>query len=121
MELEQNAEKAKIRDNELSTKIVELERSTKESEKRFAKLEQKSSKDNGTILDPMSEHNSTQTQRRESKSLTEPESSITSLPQDVIDDNTAETLDFVETVYKEQGNAQIHVETRSSASPTPQT
>ena len=41
MELEQNAEKAKIRDTELSTRIVELERSAKESEKRFVKLEQK--------------------------------------------------------------------------------
>ncbi|CAG8601180.1 5636_t:CDS:1, partial [Diversispora eburnea] len=37
MELEQIAEKAKLRDTELNTRIMELERS---SEKRFAKLEQ---------------------------------------------------------------------------------
>ena len=93
MKLEQtakeNAENAKLRDGELNARIVELEQSAKESENRFAKLEQKqtqvitnehevslaknisppiedqSDKDNGITLDPMSEHNSTQTQRRE--------------------------------------------------------
>ena len=42
---------------------------------------------------PELEHSSTQ-----SKSPTEPEPSATSLAQEIIDDNSAETLDFVETV-----------------------
>ncbi|CAG8511144.1 3647_t:CDS:2, partial [Gigaspora margarita] len=46
MELEQNAEKAKLRDIELNARIMELERSIKESEKRFAKLEQKQLQNN---------------------------------------------------------------------------
>ncbi|RHZ69620.1 hypothetical protein Glove_281g10 [Diversispora epigaea] len=135
VELEQSAkekaENVKLRDAELNARIVELEQLAKESENRFAKLEQKrtqvitneqevsstkdisppiedqSGKDNDITLDPISEHNSTQTQRSESKSLTDPESSITSLPQDIIDDDTAETLDFVETVYKEQVSKEI--------------
>ncbi|CAG8625062.1 3175_t:CDS:2, partial [Racocetra fulgida] len=39
--IEENAEKAKLRDAELNARIMELERSAKENEKRFAKLEQK--------------------------------------------------------------------------------
>ncbi|CAG8733210.1 3778_t:CDS:2, partial [Acaulospora colombiana] len=37
----ENAENAKLRDNELNDRIVELEQSAKESENRFVKLEQK--------------------------------------------------------------------------------
>ncbi|RHZ88873.1 hypothetical protein Glove_21g45 [Diversispora epigaea] len=44
-------------------------------------------------------YNSTQ-----SESLTDPESSITSLPQDIIDDNIAKTFDFVEMKHKEPKN-----------------
>ncbi|RHZ55605.1 hypothetical protein Glove_413g23 [Diversispora epigaea] len=103
----------------LMARIVELEQSAKENAELNARtevpptkdisppIEDQSGKDNGITLDPMPEHNSTQTQRSESKSLTDPESSITSLPQDIIDDDTAETLDFVETVYKEQVSKEI--------------
>ncbi|RHZ53800.1 hypothetical protein Glove_437g25 [Diversispora epigaea] len=41
------------------------------------------------------------------QSSTEPEPPATYLPQDVIDDDSAETLDFVETVYKEQVSKEI--------------
>ncbi|CAG8839817.1 41884_t:CDS:2, partial [Gigaspora margarita] len=47
--IEGNAEKAKLRDAELNTRIMELERSVKENEDRFAKLEQKQN----NILDPV--------------------------------------------------------------------
>lgn len=40
MELEQNAEKSRLRDTELNARIIELERLAKENEKRFATLEQ---------------------------------------------------------------------------------
>ncbi|RHZ74597.1 hypothetical protein Glove_220g4 [Diversispora epigaea] len=65
------------------------------------KAESQPNEEEAITPNPMPEtvHSSTQ-----SKSLTDPESSITSLPQDIIDDDTAETLDFVETVYKEQFN-----------------
>ncbi|CAG8684003.1 11482_t:CDS:2, partial [Acaulospora morrowiae] len=80
---------------------------TNEQEVSLAKnisppIEDQSDKDNGITLDPLSEHNSTQTQWSNSKSLTDPESSIASLPQDIIDDDSAETLDFVERGYKER-------------------
>ncbi|CAG8658438.1 17934_t:CDS:2, partial [Racocetra fulgida] len=39
--IEENAEKAKLRDAELNARIMELERSAKENEERFVKLEQK--------------------------------------------------------------------------------
>ncbi|RHZ50848.1 hypothetical protein Glove_490g15 [Diversispora epigaea] len=53
---------------------------------------------------PELEHCSTR-----SKSPTEPELPATSLPQDqeIINDDSAETLDFVETVYKEQVSKEI--------------
>ncbi|RHZ46240.1 hypothetical protein Glove_628g18 [Diversispora epigaea] len=58
---------------------------------------------------PETEHSSIQVQRSESKSLTESETSTTSLPQDqdITDDDTAETLDFIETVYKESVSKEI--------------
>ncbi|CAG8581414.1 16360_t:CDS:2 [Acaulospora morrowiae] len=43
-------------------------------------IEDQSDKNNGITLFPMSKHNSTQIQRSKSKSLTDPGSSITSLP-----------------------------------------
>ncbi|CAG8492971.1 17337_t:CDS:2 [Dentiscutata heterogama] len=45
--------------------------------------------------------------KSDSKSLTDPESFITSLPQDIIDDDSAETLDFVEREYKEYVSEEI--------------
>ncbi|CAG8764217.1 7891_t:CDS:1, partial [Gigaspora rosea] len=39
--IEENAEKAKLRDAELNARIMELERSAKGNEERFVKLEQK--------------------------------------------------------------------------------
>ncbi|CAG8660503.1 10985_t:CDS:1 [Acaulospora morrowiae] len=41
------------------------------------------------------------------QSSTEPEPPATYLPQDVTDDDSTETLDFVETVYKEQVSNEI--------------
>ncbi|CAG8568330.1 11143_t:CDS:2 [Acaulospora morrowiae] len=99
-----------------------LEQLAKESENRFAKLEQKqtqiitneqevslaknissliedqSNKDNDITLNLMYKHNSTQTQRSNFKFLTDFELSITSLPQDIIDDNLAKTQDFIERI-----------------------
>ena len=62
-------------------------------------IESQSEEEKVIISDPMPEHNSTQVQRSESKSLSE--------GQDIIDDDTAETLDFVETVYKESVSKEI--------------
>ncbi|CAG8565080.1 4037_t:CDS:1 [Cetraspora pellucida] len=45
---------------------------------------------------PEMEHSSTQ-----SESLAKPKTSATSPPQDIIDEDSAETLDFVKTVYNE--------------------
>ncbi|CAG8756867.1 15528_t:CDS:1, partial [Gigaspora rosea] len=41
--IEENAEKAKLKDTELNAKIIELERSAEENEEQFAKMEQKQS------------------------------------------------------------------------------
>ncbi|CAG8576890.1 10655_t:CDS:2 [Acaulospora morrowiae] len=83
------------------TQVITNEREVSPAKNISPPIEDQSDKDNGITLDPMSEHNSTQTQRNESKSLTDTESSITSLPQDIIDADSAETLDFVERKYKE--------------------
>ncbi|CAG8750083.1 11165_t:CDS:2, partial [Gigaspora rosea] len=47
--IEENAEKAKLRDAELNARIMELERSAKENEERFAKLEQKQNNNVGRL------------------------------------------------------------------------
>ncbi|CAG8670062.1 9684_t:CDS:2, partial [Ambispora gerdemannii] len=63
-------------------------------------IESQSEEKKVIIPDPMPEYNSIQVQRSESKSLSEPGIFTTSLSQgqDIINDNTAETLDFVETI-----------------------
>ncbi|CAG8605441.1 236_t:CDS:1, partial [Scutellospora calospora] len=65
---------------------------------------------------PEIEHISTQTQRGESldssESSTEPEISTTSLPQDIINDDSAEILDFVETIHKERIGSEIRERNR---------
>ncbi|CAG8763496.1 4346_t:CDS:1, partial [Racocetra fulgida] len=65
---------------------------------------------------PQLEHSSTQAQGGKSldssKSPTEPESFATSLPEEIIDDDSAETLDFVETLYKENVSNEIMERTR---------
>ncbi|CAG8834434.1 11170_t:CDS:10, partial [Gigaspora margarita] len=67
----------------------------------------------GITLSPLPEieHISTQAQRGESldssESSTEPETSTTSLPQDIIDDDSVGILDFVETIHKEKISSEI--------------
>ncbi|RHZ47544.1 hypothetical protein Glove_578g47 [Diversispora epigaea] len=108
MELEQsakeNSENAKLRDAELNARIVELERLTKENEEfknGVTKLEQRQTKP--LLMKKMNfSFYHFDLMRRNL------ESPATYLPQDVIDDDdSAETLDFVETVYKEQVGNEI--------------
>ncbi|CAG8574355.1 10405_t:CDS:2 [Ambispora gerdemannii] len=48
----------------------------------------------------------------QSKSLTEPGTSATSLPQDIINDDSAETLEFAEMVYKNNVSNEIRERNR---------
>ncbi|RHZ45689.1 hypothetical protein Glove_661g56 [Diversispora epigaea] len=128
--------------DELMAKIVELERYKSDTvnlktenielKDRITKLEQKqiqsitnkqeesfilslisgqTDEEEDINLDPIPELEYSSMQ---SESLTDPEASITFLPQDIIDKDTTETLDFVATIYKEQGNDQQKIDNLSS-------
>ncbi|KAF0562280.1 hypothetical protein F8M41_000056 [Gigaspora margarita] len=114
VKLEQTAEE----NTELKNRITKLERKqmqaiTNNQEPSSTKdisplIESHSDKEKGITPNPLPEikHISTQAQRGKSldssESLTEPETSTTSLPQDIIDDDSAEILDFVEMIHKER-------------------
>ncbi|RHZ45685.1 hypothetical protein Glove_661g2 [Diversispora epigaea] len=109
--------------DELMTRIVELERYkmdttqsiTNEQDESFILLlfsgQTDEIKDINFDPIPELEHSSMQSEETKSRvsdsSLTDPEASITSLPQDIIDKDTAKTLDFVEMVYKERVSKDI--------------
>ncbi|CAG8500954.1 1428_t:CDS:2 [Acaulospora morrowiae] len=63
----------------------------------------------GITLDPLPEIEYSSTQ---SESSTEPETSTTSLPQDIIHDDSAEILGFVETLHKERISSEIRERNR---------
>ena len=75
-------------------------------------IESHSYEEKGITLDPLPEIEYSSTQ---SESSTEPETSTTSLPQDIIgidmpahaDDDSAEILNFVETIHKERISGEI--------------
>ncbi|RHZ63522.1 hypothetical protein Glove_329g27 [Diversispora epigaea] len=96
---------------ELKDRITKLEQKqiqsiTNEQEESFilSLISGQTDEEEDINLDPIPEleHSSMQ-----SESLTDPEASITSLSQDIIDKDTTETLDFVATIYKEQVSKEI--------------
>ena len=77
----------------------------------MSQLKAKSQPDEVEAITPNSmpeiEHSSTQ-----SESSTKPETSTTTLPQDIIDYDSAEILDFVETIHKERISSEIRERNR---------
>ncbi|RHZ81995.1 hypothetical protein Glove_115g91 [Diversispora epigaea] len=107
--LEQTAEE----NTELKDRITKLEQKqiqviTNEQEAFPTKdisplIESHSYEKKGITSDPLSEIEYS----FQSESSTEPETSITSLPQDIIHDDSAEILDFVEMIHKERISSEI--------------
>ncbi|CAG8689641.1 7435_t:CDS:2 [Cetraspora pellucida] len=120
--------KRKAENVELKARIAKLEQ--KQTQAITNKQEPSSTKDISLLIKshsdeekgitpnplPEIEHISTQAQRGESldssESSTEPETSTTSLPQDIINDDSAEILDFVETIHKERISSEIRERNR---------
>ncbi|RHZ76130.1 hypothetical protein Glove_203g39 [Diversispora epigaea] len=100
--------KRKAENVELKARIAKLEQTAKENTKlkdRITKLEQKQTQIITNEQEASTRHFTTYRGpfcSTQSESSTEPETSITSLPQDIIHDDSAEILDFVETIYKER-------------------
>ncbi|CAG8627940.1 8327_t:CDS:10, partial [Ambispora gerdemannii] len=67
-------------------------------------IESHSYEEKGITPDPLPEIEYSSTQ---SESSTEPEISTISLPQDIIDDDSAETLEFLETIHKKRISSEI--------------
>ena len=113
--MEQTAEE----NTELKDRITKLEQKqiqiiTNEQEASPTKdisphIESHSYEEKGITLDPLPEIEYSSTQ---SESSTKPETSTTSLPQDNIDDDSAEILDFVETIHKERISSEIRERNR---------
>ncbi|CAG8835941.1 11877_t:CDS:2, partial [Gigaspora margarita] len=61
---------------------------------------------------PEIEHNSTQSEETKFQHEPEHETSTTSLPQDIINDDSVEILDFVETIHKEKISSEIRERNR---------
>ncbi|CAG8822378.1 16674_t:CDS:2, partial [Gigaspora margarita] len=94
---------------ELEAKKTELETKNAKliKQKKILSIKIETDPEKGITTNPLPKIEDSSTQ---SESLTEPETSTTSLPQDIIgidmpahtDDDSAEILDFVETIYKER-------------------
>ncbi|RHZ57349.1 hypothetical protein Glove_390g39 [Diversispora epigaea] len=99
--MEENARR-EAENIELKARIVKLEQIESSPTKDISPLiESHSDEEKGII--PEIEHSSTQS---------EPETSTTSLPQDIIDDDSAEILDFVEAIHKERISSEIRERNR---------
>ena len=72
-------------------------------------IESHSYEEKGITLDPLPEIEYSSTQ---SESSTSSETSTTSLPQDIIHDDSAEILGFVETIHKERISSEIRERNR---------
>ncbi|RIB19291.1 hypothetical protein C2G38_2083467, partial [Gigaspora rosea] len=125
---EENA-KQEAENAELKARIAKLEQIVEENtvlKDRIMKLEQKriqaitnereaSTKDISPLTEshsPEIEHSSTQSKETKFRREPEPETSTTSLPQDIIDDDSVEILDFVETIHKEKISSEIRERNR---------
>ncbi|CAG8706741.1 6939_t:CDS:1, partial [Cetraspora pellucida] len=97
---EENA-KREAENTELKARIAKLEQIVEENTElkdRITKLEQKQEASPTKDISPLTESHSPEIEH----SSTQSETSIASLPQDVIHDHAAEILDFVETIHKER-------------------